>query len=199
MISQHDTVFPNGSTPDGQRLHNGSPLKSGPRPARPRHPGSSGRRRRRPPHPFPPPLPLHTRSVNPRKAPTTRYSHSGATGLQRHLAAEQNASAAFASACREHGIRRSVGRVGFSFDNALTESFFVSITGEPRHVRTVVGQSRRGPIPAYWSAAPTGNPGLWTRAFDRVGSTSTLGKPARLGPACRLHSTTLSTSGADAW
>ncbi len=45
----------------------------------------------------------------------------------------QYASAAFASACRTHGIRRSMGRVGSSYDNAMAESFFASIKRELLH------------------------------------------------------------------
>lgn len=36
----------------------------------------------------------------------------------------QYVSRAFAEVCRRHGIRRSTGRVGSSYDNALAESFF---------------------------------------------------------------------------
>lgn len=36
----------------------------------------------------------------------------------------QYSAAAFAEVCRRHGIRRSMGRVGSSYDNALAESFF---------------------------------------------------------------------------
>jgi transposase InsO family protein len=40
---------------------------------------------------------------------------------------------AFAVACRRHGIRRSMGRVGSSYDNAMAESFFASIKRELLH------------------------------------------------------------------
>ncbi|MFC8583688.1 IS3 family transposase [Streptomyces sp. NPDC057217] len=39
-------------------------------------------------------------------------------------------SAAFAEVCRAHGIRRSTGRVGSSYDNALAESFFATLKRE---------------------------------------------------------------------
>ncbi|GAA1351628.1 hypothetical protein GCM10009612_08720 [Streptomyces beijiangensis] len=42
----------------------------------------------------------------------------------------QYTSAAFSSACRKHGIRRSIGRVGSSYDNAMAEFFFASIKRE---------------------------------------------------------------------
>jgi transposase InsO family protein len=45
----------------------------------------------------------------------------------------QYTSDAFAVACRRHGIRRSMGRVGSSYDNAMAESFFASIKRELLH------------------------------------------------------------------
>ncbi|MCX4633034.1 IS3 family transposase [Streptomyces sp. NBC_01443] len=47
----------------------------------------------------------------------------------------QYSAAAFAEVCRRHGIRRSMGRVGSSYDNALAESFFQSLKRELLHGR----------------------------------------------------------------
>lgn len=47
----------------------------------------------------------------------------------------QYTSRAFAAACRRHGIRRSMGRVGSSYDNALAESFFQGLKRELAHRR----------------------------------------------------------------
>lgn len=44
-------------------------------------------------------------------------------------------SAAFAEVCRRHGIRRSMGRVGSRYDNALAESFFQGLKRELLHGR----------------------------------------------------------------
>ncbi|GLW03865.1 hypothetical protein Slala05_74950 [Streptomyces lavendulae subsp. lavendulae] len=48
--------------------------------------------------------------------------------------AQYNATA-FADVCRRHGIRRSMGRVGTSYDNALAASFFQSLKRELLHGR----------------------------------------------------------------
>lgn len=53
--------------------------------------------------------------------------------LQRPVESGQYTSDAFAAACRRHGIRRSMGRVGSSYDNAMAESFFASIKRELLH------------------------------------------------------------------
>ncbi|MFG2919707.1 IS3 family transposase [Kitasatospora sp. NPDC048298] len=45
----------------------------------------------------------------------------------------QYTSGAFAEVCRAHGIRRSMGRVGSSYDNALAESFFATLKRELLH------------------------------------------------------------------
>ncbi|MFF5160700.1 IS3 family transposase [Streptomyces sp. NPDC000348] len=47
----------------------------------------------------------------------------------------QYSAAAFADVCRRHGIRRSMGRVGPSYDNALAESFFQGLKRELLHGR----------------------------------------------------------------
>jgi len=44
-------------------------------------------------------------------------------------------SRAFADVCRRHGIRRSMGRIGSSYDNALAESFFQGLKRELLHGR----------------------------------------------------------------
>jgi transposase InsO family protein len=45
----------------------------------------------------------------------------------------QYTSAAFAQVCDRHGIRRSMGRVGSSYDNALAESFWQGLKRETMH------------------------------------------------------------------
>ncbi len=58
----------------------------------------------------------------------------------------QYVSRAFADVCRRHGIRRSMGRVGSSYDNALAESFFQGLKRELLHGRrwTSKAQARLG-------------------------------------------------------
>ncbi|MBY8820131.1 IS3 family transposase [Streptomyces cinereoruber] len=47
----------------------------------------------------------------------------------------QYSAAVFAEVCRRHGIRRSMGQVGSSYDNALAESFFQGLKRELLHGR----------------------------------------------------------------
>ncbi|WP_408907054.1 IS3 family transposase [Streptomyces atratus] len=54
----------------------------------------------------------------------------------------QYTSAAFAQVCDLHGIRRSMGRVGSSHDNALVESFWQELKRETMYRRVFVTMSR---------------------------------------------------------
>lgn len=42
----------------------------------------------------------------------------------------QYSSGAFADVCQRHGVRRSMGRIGSSYDNALAEAFFATLKRE---------------------------------------------------------------------
>lgn len=42
----------------------------------------------------------------------------------------QYSSSDFTDACGRHGIRRSMGRIGSSYDNALAEAFFATLKRE---------------------------------------------------------------------
>lgn len=56
----------------------------------------------------------------------------------------QDTSAAFGQVCDGFGIRRSMGRVGSSYDNALAESFWQGLKRETMHQRmfSTVRQAR---------------------------------------------------------
>ncbi|MEW2574602.1 IS3 family transposase [Streptomyces sp. NPDC047070] len=54
----------------------------------------------------------------------------------------QYVSRAFAEVCRRHGIRRSMGRVGTSYDNALAESFFQGLKRELLHGRRLTSKAQ---------------------------------------------------------
>ncbi|MFE4626570.1 IS3 family transposase [Streptomyces mirabilis] len=54
----------------------------------------------------------------------------------------QYTSAAFAQVCDLHGIRRSMGRVGSTYDNALAESFWQGMKRETMHQRVFVTMSQ---------------------------------------------------------
>ncbi|MEU8376541.1 integrase core domain-containing protein [Micromonospora sp. NPDC048894] len=47
-----------------------------------------------------------------------------------HFDKGREGSGGFADACQRHGIRRSMGRIGSSYDNALAESFFATLKRE---------------------------------------------------------------------
>jgi transposase InsO family protein len=58
----------------------------------------------------------------------------------------QYASSDFAAACNRHGVRRSMGRVGSSYDNALAETFFATLKREldvDHHTWTSDAHARR--------------------------------------------------------
>jgi transposase InsO family protein len=50
--------------------------------------------------------------------------------LQRPLEPKQYTSAEFAHVCAKYRIRRSMGKVGTSYDNALAESLFATLKRE---------------------------------------------------------------------
>ncbi|GAA3840683.1 hypothetical protein GCM10022206_93810 [Streptomyces chiangmaiensis] len=54
----------------------------------------------------------------------------------------QYTAAAFTEVCRHHGIRRSTGRVGSSYDNALAESFFQGLKRELLHGRRLTSKAQ---------------------------------------------------------
>jgi transposase InsO family protein len=54
----------------------------------------------------------------------------------------QYGSAELAGLCRRHGIRRSMGKIGSSYDNAAAESFFASLKRELMHGPRWVGQQQ---------------------------------------------------------
>ncbi|MEJ3751044.1 integrase core domain-containing protein [Actinomycetes bacterium KLBMP 9797] len=50
--------------------------------------------------------------------------------MRRPVESGQYTSTEFADACAEHGVHRSMGRIGSSYDNALAESFFATLKRE---------------------------------------------------------------------
>lgn len=63
---------------------------------------------------------------------------AGARGVlfsHRLVELAQYNAAAFTDVCLQHGIRRSMGRVGSSYDNAFAESFFQGLKRELLHGR----------------------------------------------------------------
>ena len=61
--------------------------------------------------------------------------------LHRPVEPAQFTSAEFAKYCTDHNIRRSVGRTGDCFDNAVAESFFATYKTELIHTRPWVSLS----------------------------------------------------------
>ncbi|BFV61192.1 hypothetical protein KCMC57_up62960 [Kitasatospora sp. CMC57] len=62
--------------------------------------------------------------------------------MQRLVELAQYGSAEFARLCRRHGVRRSMGKVGSSYDNAVAESFFASLKRELMHGARWAGQAQ---------------------------------------------------------
>jgi transposase InsO family protein len=62
--------------------------------------------------------------------------------LRRLLEPKQYTSVAFRQVCDLHGIRRSMGRVGSSYDNALAESLWQSLKREAMHHQTFTTTSQ---------------------------------------------------------
>jgi transposase InsO family protein len=93
----------------------------------------------------------------------------------------QYVSRAFAEVCRRHGIRRSTGRVGSSYDNALAESFFQGMKRELLHGRRLTSKAQTR-LELF----------CWLAYYNRRRRHSALGylTPAELGQ--RLSSHTLS-------
>lgn len=57
----------------------------------------------------------------------------------------QYGSAGFTDACHRHGVRRSRGRIGSSFDNALAEAFFATLKTRTRRRPSTLEQRGRCP------------------------------------------------------
>jgi transposase InsO family protein len=68
-------------------------------------------------------------------AVATRGGRVGGVIFTRTVELAQYTSAAFAQVCEGFGIRRSMGRVGSSYDNALAESFWQGLKRETMHKR----------------------------------------------------------------
>jgi transposase InsO family protein len=62
----------------------------------------------------------------------------------------QYVSRAVAEVCRGHGIRRSVGRVGSSYDKPLAESFFQSLKRELPHGQRWTSKAQARPELFRW-------------------------------------------------
>lgn len=66
-------------------------------------------------------------------APQTSLLRTTAGLTKRHCA--QYTSREFAKYCKEHHVRRSLGRTGICYDNAVSESFFATYKKELIHTR----------------------------------------------------------------
>ncbi|MGW4856938.1 IS3 family transposase, partial [Streptomyces sp. NPDC004288] len=101
----------------------------------------------------------------------------------------QYTSAAFAQVCNSYGIRRSMGRVGASYDNALAESLWQSLKREAMH-RTLFLTMRQARLEifqwlTYYNARRCRHGGSW-RASPCWSRSSPEGGP-RPGQGCRLR------------
>ncbi len=62
----------------------------------------------------------------------------------------QYTSAAFVEVCRRHDIRRSMGHIGSSYDNALAESFFQGLKRESLHGNRSTSKARTRLEQFHW-------------------------------------------------
>ncbi|CAL9328282.1 Putative transposase InsK for insertion sequence element IS150 [Streptomyces sp. enrichment culture] len=80
-------------------------------------------------------------------AEQTRGSFAGAVMHTDHGA--QYTSRAFADACRQAGVRQSMGAIGSSADNALAESFSATFKRETLHGRKCWSSEREARLDAF--------------------------------------------------
>ncbi|MFD5088154.1 IS3 family transposase [Kitasatospora sp. NPDC058406] len=77
--------------------------------------------------------------------PVGSYAHDNSPVLQRPVELAQYGSAEFAGLRRRHRIRRSMGKVGSSYDYAAAESFFASLKRELIHGERWASQQQARP------------------------------------------------------
>src|SRR5450631_3120151 len=71
----------------------------------------------------------------PPKSSTSSYAHFNHPVLHRPVELAQYTSSAFDEYCARNNIRRSLGRTGICYDNAVSESFFATYKKELIHTR----------------------------------------------------------------
>ena len=77
----------------------------------------------------------HHTLTGPSKRSTSTYACSNKPVLRPPVKSAQYTSHEFAKFCKNNKIRRSLGRTGICYDNAVAESFFASYKKELIHTR----------------------------------------------------------------